>query len=156
MKFNRLVSMVTSVALMTSVSVTISSASASADTNQSRAELIAAYHAQWDLRWEALHQRILASKAKASLDPGVAKMYKTTISEFLGADATIKQNLASESYDLTGLNSYVDEEYSEYSSYIYNVEKAIKAYKTITCVKGSAKKVVTNSSPKCPAGYKKK
>jgi hypothetical protein len=121
-----------------------------------RAEIIANYHTQWDARWEALHQRILASQAKATLDPAVAKMYKTTINEFLGADATIKQNLASATMDLTGLNSYTDEEYEECTSYIYNVEKAIKSYKTITCIKGTARKVVTNSSPKCPSGYKKK
>ena len=156
MKFQRLLHFLTTIALLASVNNVMAQSPALADTTQSRSDLITAYHSQWDQRWEALHQRILDSKAKALLDPGVAKMYKTTISEFLGADATIKQNLASESYDLTGLNSYVDEEYSEYSSYIYNVEKAIKAYKTITCVKGSAKKVVTNSSPKCPAGYKKK
>lgn len=127
-----------------------------AETALTRDQHIAAYHAQWDARWEALHQRILATKAKAALDPAVAKMYKTTINEFLGADATIKENLSNTSYDLTGLAAYVDEEYEEYTSYIYQVEKAIKAYKTITCVKGSSKKVVTNSSPKCPAGYTKK
>ena len=127
-----------------------------AHAEQSRADFIAAYHAQWDSRWEALHQRILASQTKASLDPAVAKMYKTTMNEFLGADATIKQNLASSTYDLTGLITYTEEEYEEYTSYIFNVEKAIKSYKSITCIKGSVKKTITNSAPKCPAGYKKK
>lgn len=127
-----------------------------AQAEQSRADFISSYHAQWDTRWEALHQRILASQSKAALDPAVAKMYKTTINEFLGADATIKQNLASSTYDLTGLIAYTEEEYEEYTSYIFNVEKAIKSYKSITCIKGSVKKTITNSAPKCPAGYKKK
>jgi hypothetical protein len=83
-------------------------------------------------------------------------MYDKTLEEYLGADKTIKDNLASQTTDLTGLNAYVEEEYDEYTSYIYQVEKSISKYKSITCVKGTKKKVVTNLKPKCPSGYKKK
>ncbi len=121
-----------------------------------RAEQVAAIHAQYDRLYDIQYARLMVIKVKVANDASMLGSFKFVLADFNGVRAFLTTNLASETSDLEAVKSYAEEEFGEFQNTIYLLEKQAATHKTITCVKGKTVKKVTALKPVCPKGYTKK
>lgn len=126
------------------------------ETATARATSVTKIGAQWNPLFDSQYARIVALTEKAKKAPSTLKEYKALLLDFNEVRRVINDGLASSTSDLEAISAYAEEETGEFSSTISHLENAVASIKSISCVKGKTVRKVTEVSPKCPSGYKKK
>jgi hypothetical protein len=154
MSFTKLLTAI-SVILVQALMITFVQNASAFDPTADRTTQIQQIHDKYDSQFVDLNARLASDQKKSAGESAIVAPLRTLNSSAADLSSFYSSHLSDPNSDLSAVVDYLDEEFQEATSTLYQIESMITSLKIVKCQKGKVVKKITALAPTCPKGYKK-